>query len=241
MSSVIVEIRAGTGGQEAALFVADLSKMYSKYALSQGWKKKDLDSHFTDIGGLKQIIFELENGDVFQKLKYEGGVHRVQRVPKTEKAGRVHTSTASVAVLKKPEKAEIKIKSEDLKIEFYGASGPGGQYVNKRETAVRITHLPTGVITSSQTRRNQLKNKENAMAILQAKLLEKKELEEFKKVGKERKSQIGRAKRVEKIRTYNFAQDRMTDHRIKKSWHNLDKIMAGKLDPVIKTLSKKLK
>ena len=240
MSSIIIEIRAGTGGQEAALFVADLFKMYSKYALLKNWKEKILDSHTTDIGGFKQIIFELSNGDVFSKLKYEGGVHRVQRIPKTEKSGRIHTSTVSVAILQKPEKAAIKIKPDELKIDYYRASGPGGQYVNKRETAVRITHMKSGIITTSQTARNQLKNKENAMAILEAKLLEQKERAQLKKIGKQRKSQIGQAKRVEKIRTYNFPQDRITDHRIKKSWHNIEKIMNGKLDPVIKKMVKKL-
>ncbi len=247
MSSVIVEIRAGTGGEEAALFAADLFRMYSKYAQNQGWKQKILDTHPTDLGGLKQIVFELSpttNGktsEIFSCLKYEGGVHRVQRIPKTEKSGRIHTSTATVAVLLKPEKTRIKIKPEDIKIDFYRASGPGGQYVNKRETAVRITHLPTGIIVTSQTERNQLQNKENALAILQAKLLEREENEKLKELGKERRSQIGWARRVEKIRTYNFPQDRITDHRVKKSWHNIEKIMDGKLDPIIKTLMKKLK
>jgi len=237
-SAVIVEIRAGTGGEEAALFAQDLFKMYSKYAQSQSWRQKTLDSSSTGLGGLKEIIFELANRDVWSKIKYEGGVHRVQRIPLTEKGGRIHTSTASVAVLPKPKKAQIKIKPQDLKIDFYGASGPGGQYVQKRHTAVRITHLPSGVIVTSQTERNQLQNKENAMVILEARLLEKKEREEAEKLGSERKSQIGRAKRAEKIRTYNFPQDRVTDHRIKKSWHNLEKIMEGKLDPIIKTLQK---
>ena len=153
--AIIIEIRAGTGGEEAALFAADLFKMYSKYAQSQGWKQRILDSHFTNLGGSKQIVFELKNGDVFSKMKYEGGVHRVQRIPKTEKAGRVHTSTATVAVLLKPKKTEMDIKPEDLKIDVYRASGPGGQYVNKRETAVRAVHLPTGIIATSQTERNQ--------------------------------------------------------------------------------------
>lgn len=238
--SIIVEIRAGTGGEEAALFAADLFKMYSRYAQSQGWKQRILDSHFTDLGGLKQIAFELKNGDVLSEMKYEGGVHRVQRIPKTEKSGRIHTSTATVAVLLKPKKTEINIKPEDLKIDVYRASGPGGQYVNKRETAVRVTHLPTGITTTSQAERNQLQNKENAITILKAKLLERKEVEELEKFGKKRRSQIGWAKRVEKIRTYNFPQDRITDHRIKKSWYNIEKIMGGKLDAVIKVLRKKL-
>jgi len=163
--SIIVEIRAGTGGEEAALFAADLFRMYSKYAASCGWKQKILESRPTELGGFKEIIFELEGEDVWKKMRYEGGVHRVQRIPITEKSGRIHTSTATVAILPKPRKAQIKINPADLKIDFYRASGPGGQYVNKRETAVRITHLPTGIVVTSQTQRNQLENKENALAI----------------------------------------------------------------------------
>jgi peptide chain release factor 1 len=235
--SVIVEIRAGTGGEEAALFAADLFKMYSKYADSKKWKKNVLDCHYSDLGGIKEIIFELKDGDVFSQMQYEGGVHRVQRIPETEKSGRIHTSTATVAVLPKPKKTEIKINPNDLKIETYKASGPGGQYVNKRMTAVRITHLPTGMVVTSQTERNLQQNKENAISILAARLLEKKEMRELEKLSEERKSQIKWAKRAEKIRTYNFPQNRVTDHRIKKSWHNLEEIMEGKLDPVIESLS----
>lgn len=239
-TSIIVEIRAGAGGQESALFAADLFKMYSKYAAFQGWKQKILDSHPTEVSGFKEIIFELSNSDVFSKLKYEGGVHRVQRIPKTEKSGRIHTSTATVAVLPKPKVTEIKIKPDEIKIDFYRSSGPGGQYVNKRETAVRITHLSTGLVVTSQTERNQLQNKENALSILAARLLDKKEQEQLIKMGGERKAQIGWAQRAEKIRTYNFPQDRVTDHRIKKSWHNIEKIMEGKLDSIIKALQKNL-
>jgi len=231
--AVIMEIRAGVGGEEANLFVADLFKMYSKYAQQQNWKQKILNSNPTELGGFKEIIFELANGDVFSKMQYEAGVHRVQRIPVTEKSGRIHTSTASVAVLPKPKKTEIKINPQDLKIDFYRSSGKGGQNVNKRETAVRITHLPSGIVVTSQTERNQLQNRENAMAILEARLLEKKELTELTKLDKERKAQIGGAKRAEKIRTYNFPQNRLTDHRLKKSWHNLEQIMEGKLDSVI--------
>ena len=171
-------------------------------------------------------------------MKNEAGVHRVQRVPKTEKSGRIHTSTATVAVLPKPKKTEIKIRPEDLKIEFYRASGPGGQYVNKRETAVRITHLPTGLVVTSQTERSQAQNKENAMAILQARILKRKMREQEEKILAKRRSQIKRAERAEKIRTYNFLQDRVTDHRIKKSWHNLEEILEGELEPIIKALQK---
>jgi len=235
-STVIVEIRAGTGGKEASLFAGDLFRMYSRYGASQGFQQKILDSHPSELRGFKEIIFELKNGDVFSKMKYEAGVHRVQRTPETEKGGRIHTSTASVAVLPKPKKTEIKINPQDLKIDFYGSSGPGGQYVQKRHTAVRITHLSTGIVVTSQTERNQLQNKENAMAILEAKLLERKEMAELEKLGGERRSQIKWAKRAEKIRTYNFPQDRVTDHRIKKSWHNIEDIMAGRLEPIIKAL-----
>jgi len=239
--SAIIEIRAGTGGQEAALFAKDLFKMYSKYALSQKWKEKILDSHPTELGGIKEIIFELEPSkqseekDIFSKMKYEAGVHRVQRIPETEKSGRIHTSTATVAVLLKPKKTEIKIKPNEIKIDFYHSSGPGGQNVNKRMTAVRITHLPTGLVVTSQNERNQLQNKENALSILAARLLEKKEAESHMEIEGKRKAQIGWAKRAEKIRTYNFPQDRVTDHRIKKSWHNIEEIMNGKIDKIIKS------
>lgn len=236
--AVIIEIRAGTGGKEAALFAEDLYRMYSKYAVAQGWGQKILDSHPTELGGFKEVIFEIKGGDVFSKMKYEGGVHRVQRIPKTEKVGRVHTSTATVAILPKPKQTEIKIKPNEIKIDFYRSSGPGGQNVNKRETAVRITHLPTGIAVASQTERNQLQNKENALSILAARLLEKKGQEQQLKIGGKRKAQVGWAKRAEKIRTYNFPQDRVTDHRLKKNWHNIEEIMEGKLDKIIQTLQK---
>ena len=237
-AAAIIEIRAGTGGDEAALFANNLFKMYSKYADSCGWKQKVLDSRPTELGGLKEIIFELKNGDVFSKIKYEGGVHRVQRIPETEKSGRIHTSTATVAVLVEPKAKEIKIKPDKIKVDYYRSSGPGGQYVNKRETAVRITHLPTGIVVTSQTQRNQLQNKENAMSILVARILKKEKEEEESKIGGKRKAQIGKAERAEKIRTYNFPQDRVTDHRIKKSWHNIENIMGGKLGLIIKALDK---
>lgn len=233
--SAIIEIRAGTGGDEAALFAANLYHMYSKYAELQGWKHKLLDSHSTGIGGFKEVVFELK-GNVFDNMKYEAGVHRVQRIPETEKSGRIHTSTATVAVLPKPKSTEIKIKPDELKIDHYRSSGPGGQNVNKRETAIRITHIPSGLVVTSQTERSQLANKENAMAILSARLLEKKEEKEMSELGGKRKEQVGWGKRSEKIRTYNFPQDRVTDHRIKKSWSRIEEIMEGKLDKMIKTL-----
>jgi peptide chain release factor 1 len=237
--SIIVEIRAGTGGEEAALFAKDLFRMYSKYAASLDWGQKILDSKPTELGGFKEITFELSDSDVVSKMKYEGGVHRVQRIPQTEKKGRIHTSTATVAVLPKPKKAQTQIKPEEIKVDFFRASGPGGQYVNKRETAVRITHLPTGLVASSQAERNQLQNRENAMAILAAKILERKERKELEKLGEKRRSQIKGAERSEKIRTYNFPQNRITDHRTKKSWHNLEDIIEGNLGVIIKGLQKK--
>ncbi|OGZ17329.1 MAG: peptide chain release factor 1 [Candidatus Nealsonbacteria bacterium RBG_13_36_15] len=240
IGSVIIEIRAGTGGKEASLFARDLFRMYSKYASSVGWKQKVLESRLSDLGGYKEIIFLLSNNDVFSMMKYEGGVHRVQRIPETEKSGRIHTSTATVAVLPKPKKTQIKINPQDLKIDLYRASGPGGQNVNRRETAVRITHLSSGIVVASQAERNQRQNKENALAILEAKLLEQKEIAEQEKIHGKRRSQIGRAKRAEKIRTYNFPQNRLTDHRIKKSWKNLEEIFEGKLNPVIEKIKTKL-
>lgn len=237
--AAIIEIRAGAGGEEAALFVADLFKMYSKYATLQNWKQKMLDSRPTSLNGFKEIVLELSGNEVFARMKNEAGVHRVQRIPTTEKSGRTHTSTVSVAVLKKPKRGKIVINPNDLKVDTYKASGPGGQYVNKRETAIRITHLPTNTIVNSQNERSLQQNKENALAILEARVLEKKSREEASKLKKERKSQIGTADRAEKIRTYNFPQDRVTDHRIKKSFHNLEQIMEGKLDPIIKALEGK--
>lgn len=236
--SIIIEIRAGTGGEEAALFAADLFRMYTRYAQNQEWKQKILDSQRTELGGYKEIIFEIKGENAWSQMKYEGGVHRIQRIPKTEKGGRIHTSTATVAVLLKPKKTEFKINPNELKIDVYRSSGAGGQYVNRRETAVRITHLPTGIVATCQTERNQLENKENALSILEARLLEKKQRKEEETIGGKRKAQIGWAMRAEKIRTYNFPQDRITDHRIKKSWHHIEKIMDGELDKMIKTLQK---
>ncbi|MBI2625187.1 MAG: peptide chain release factor 1 [Candidatus Nealsonbacteria bacterium] len=237
-SAVIIEIRAGTGGEEAAMFAVDLFRMYSKYAVQNNWKQKVLDSHQTDLGGYKEVIFELSGQDVLSKMQYEAGVHRVQRIPATEKSGRIHTSTASVAVLPKPKKAKIKIRPDDLKIDVYKSSGPGGQNVNKRETAVRITHLSTGLVVTSQTERNLLQNKENAMKILEARLLEMQRKKESQTLSGTRREQIKKAERADKIRTYNFPQDRVTDHRIEKSFHNIEAIMDGNLNQIIEAITK---
>lgn len=237
-SAVIIEIRAGAGGDEAGIFAADLFKMYLKYAALQGWKQKTLDSNQTEIGGFKEVIFELQGKDAWSKMQYEGGVHRVQRIPATEKQGRVHTSTASVAVLSKPKETQMKINPSDLKIEVAKASGPGGQNVNKRMTAVRVVHLPSGIAVDSKTERNLQQNKENALSILAARLFERQEMSRLETLGEKRRAQIKGAMRAEKIRTYNFPQDRVTDHRIKESFHNIEGIMAGDLDEIVESLDK---
>lgn len=240
-NEVIVEIRAGVGGEEAALFARDLFEMYKKFCQKMGWKIKILESHFTDLGGIKEISFEVEGKGVKEWLSFESGVHRVQRIPETEKMGRIHTSTASVVVLEKPEEKEIELKPSELKIETFRASGPGGQYVNRRESAVRITHIPTGITAFSQDARTQIQNRENALRLLKARLyqFQKQKIEE--KMKKERKEKIGKAMRAEKIRTYNFPQNRVTDHRIKKSWQNLKEILEGDLKEIIETLRKEMK
>lgn len=236
--SIIIEIRAGQGGDEAGLFGRDLYRMYSRYGQTKGWKERVLDSNNTDVGGYKEIVFELSGPGVFDELQNEGGVHRVQRIPKTEKQGRVHTSTATVAVLLKPKKTEINISPADLEISTYKSSGPGGQYVNKTESAIRIAHKPTGLVVTCQSERNQQQNKETALSLLAARLLRAKEESDLSKLTSERREQIGWAKRSEKIRTYNYPQNRITDHRIEKSWHNLETIINGDLEPVIKAFKK---
>ncbi|MDD2731066.1 MAG: PCRF domain-containing protein [Candidatus Portnoybacteria bacterium] len=238
-SGVILEIRAGTGGDEAAIFAADLFRMYTKYAQSQGWNFSVLNSNPTPLGGYKEIILEINGTDAFGALENESGVHRVQRVPKTEKSGRVHTSTATVAILPKVSAIEIKINPADLKVEFTRSSGPGGQNVNKLETAVRLIHLPSGVTVTCQSERSQLQNREKAMEMLRAKLFEFNQQRQSSQIGDQRRQQIGSAERAEKIRTYNFPQNRLTDHRLGKSWHNLEMILDGKLETVIKAFKKK--
>jgi len=214
--------------------------MYTRFAQVNGWKQKVLDSNQTEIGGYKEIIFELKGKGVWDAMKYEGGVHRIQRIPETEKNGRIHTSTATVAVLPKPKKSEFTIRPDEIRVEFCRSSGPGGQFVNKRESAVRITHIPTGLAVFSQTERNQLQNRENAMALLEYRLQEKKRLDEEAAFGGARKEQIGGGERSEKIRTYNVPQDRVTDHRIKKSWHDLEGIFGGAIDDISKSLQEEL-
>ena len=237
-NNVIIEIRAGTGGDEAALFAADLFRMYQKYAEKQGWQTRLLNSSVTSIGGFKEVVFLVKGEAAFKQLKNESGVHRVQRIPKTEKSGRIHTSTASVAVLPEASDVEIKISPAEIRVDVFCSSGPGGQYVNKRESAIRITHLATGLVASCQEERTQAANKEMALKVLKARLLDKKRKEELAARGAARREQIGSALRSEKDRTYNFPQNRITDHRIKKSWHNLDKILNGDLKPVVKAFQK---
>ncbi|OGZ32828.1 MAG: peptide chain release factor 1 [Candidatus Portnoybacteria bacterium RBG_13_40_8] len=237
-NKAIIEIRAGAGGDEAALFAADLFRMYSKFAEKQGWQIKNLESNFSSLKGFKEVILQVSGENAYNLLKHEGGVHRVQRIPETEKSGRIHTSTASVAILPQAEKTEIEIKPNDLKIDTYRASGPGGQYVNKTESAIRITHIPTGLVVSSQNERSQGANRENAMSILRSRIYALKIEQELTKMGQQRNIQIGTADRSEKIRTYNFPQDRITDHRIGKSWHNMEKILDGNLWSVIKKFQK---
>jgi len=236
MEELIMEIRAGTGGDEASLFALDLFSMYKKYALKKGWKFNILDYSTTPLGGYRQITFELAGPGALKKVSMEAGVHRVQRIPKTEKSGRVHTSTATVAVLPKVKEIDLKINPADLEISFFRSGGPGGQNVNKVETAVRILHKPSGIVVSSQEGRSQQGNREKALEVLRAKLWQIEEEARYGQITEERRKQIGSAERSEKIRTYNFPQDRITDHRIPKSWGNLEGIMDGNLDKIIDVL-----
>lgn len=239
--TVAIEIRPGTGGDEAALFARNLFDMYSSYAESKGWTSKLTESSTTGIGGYKFVSFEITGENAWSLLKNEGGVHRVQRVPDTEKSGRVHTSTVTIAVFPKKIETNFEVKPADLKIEFFRSSGPGGQNVNKRETAVRIIHVPTGVVVESQEERSQQANREKALSVLTERIEEAVKEREAAKEQAVRKEQVGAGDRSEKIRTYNFPQNRLTDHRITKSWHNLDHIMRGKLDKVLKTVSQSIK
>lgn len=238
INEVVLEVRAGAGGDEAALFAAELLDMYKRYVESRGWSARITEESKNDLGGYKEASMEIKGQGVYDDLRWETGVHRVQRVPETEKSGRVHTSTASVAILPIRKKSKFEINPTDLEIEFSRAGGKGGQNVNKVETAVRIIHKPTGLDVRSTVERSQNANRERALQLLTARLEAMKEEEEMKKFASERKGQIGTGDRSEKIRTYNFPQDRVTDHRIKDSWHGLPEIMKGKLGPIIEALKR---
>jgi peptide chain release factor 1 len=234
--NVILEIRAGTGGEEAALFAGDLYRMYSRYAENRRWKVEAMDHHATDGGGFKEIISMIHGRGAYSRLKYESGIHRVQRVPETEAQGRIHTSAVTVAVLPEADEVEVNIDPVDLKIDVYRASGPGGQHVNKTESAVRITHLPTGLVVTCQDEKSQLKNRNKAMKVLQARLFDRMIREQNEKISEERKSQVGTGDRSGRIRTYNFPQGRVTDHRIGLTLYKLEAVLQGELDEVIDEL-----
>ena len=234
--NVIMEIRGGTGGEEAALFAADLMRMYTMYAETQGWKIDILNSNATDIGGYKEISFSIEGQGAYSRLKFESGVHRVQRVPETESGGRIHTSAVTVAVLPEVEEVEVDINQNDLRIDVFRAGGPGGQCVNTTDSAVRITHIPTGIVVSCQDEKSQHKNKDKAMKILRSRIFEKMEEERNKEIADERKSQVGSGDRSERIRTYNYPQSRVTDHRINLTLYKLEQVLNGSLDEIIDAL-----
>ena len=234
--NVIVEIRGGVGGEEAALFVGDLFRMYTRYADRQGWRTDIVDANPTTIGGFKEISFTVEGMGAYSRLKYESGTHRVQRIPVTESSGRIHTSAVTVAVLPEAEEVDVEISPNDLRIDTYCASGAGGQYVNRTETAIRITHLPTGIVVQCQDEKSQLKNKEKAMKILRARVLDQARNEQSNAIAADRKSQVGSGDRSERIRTYNFPQGRVTDHRIGLTLHKIDSVLNGELDEIINAL-----
>lgn len=234
--NVIVEIRAGTGGDEAGLFAGDLYKMYTRYAEKNNWRTEVLDANYTDLGGFKEIIFLIEGKGAYSRLKFESGVHRVQRVPDTEASGRIHTSAATVAVLPEAEEVEVEINPNEIRIDVFCSSGPGGQSVNTTQSAVRVTHIPTGVVVSCQDEKSQIKNKDKALRVLRARLLEKYQGEQQGELASTRKTMVGSGDRSERIRTYNFPQGRVTDHRIGLTLHKLEWILQGDLDEIIDAL-----
>jgi len=238
VNKILLEIRAGAGGEEASIFAGDLARMYERYASRKGWKFSIVDFNRSDLAGYKTFIARIQGEDVYEVLRQEAGVHRVQRIPATEKSGRVHTSTATIAVLPEVEAKEVEVNQGDLEVSFSRAGGPGGQNVNKVETAVRILHKPSGIVVSSRTERSQHANREVAMNILRAKLYEAKTIGDVKKIEEDRRGQVGTADRSEKMRTYNFPQDRITDHRIGKKWHNMEEVLNGNLDPIVKAFQK---
>ena len=235
-SNTIIEIRAGTGGDEAGIFAGDLFRMYTRFADLMGWKHEVMDASNSETGGFKEITFSIEGDEVFKRMRYESGVHRVQRVPVTETQGRVHTSAATVAVLPEAEEVDIEIKNEDIRVDVFRASGPGGQSVNTTDSAIRVTHIPTGVIAICQDEKSQHRNKDKAMKVLRARIYDAKRQEEHDKMASERKSQIGSGDRSERIRTYNYPQNRLTDHRINLTLYSLDKIMEGDITELITSL-----
>lgn len=236
-ANIIIEIRAGTGGDEAALFAADLFKMYSLYAERFGWKVELISSNSTDLKGFKEVVFAISGQKVYSKMKYESGVHRVQRVPETESGGRVHTSAVTVAIMPEPEEVEVQVNNEDLRIDTYRASGAGGQHVNKTESAIRITHIPSGLVVSCQDEKSQIKNKAKALKVLKARLYDQTIRQQQAEIAKERKSQVGSGDRSERIRTYNFPQNRVSDHRINLTIYKLDQILLGTMDEIIDNLN----
>jgi peptide chain release factor 1 len=236
---VFLEIRSGTGGQEAALFAADLLRMYTAYALAHGWKTSLVSASPTDLGGYREIVLEIKGKGLYGRLKYESGVHRVQRVPETETGGRVHTSTATVAVLPEAKEVDVQINQSDLRIDTYRASGAGGQHVNTTDSAIRITHIPTGVVVACQDERSQHKNRTQAMKILQSRILSAEQEKQDQEESRMRKEQVGGAKRSEKVRTYNFPQNRVTDHQVSVTLKKLDQVMQGQLDEIIEALQDK--